>query len=289
MAVTTKVKSLLNQLINPLGLKLETKLTDSLELQRIEKLEQNGYFERPAFPIPQSVQNSGWQAVVSALARYQSELARLEDASMNEVGFTNKNTFYFPPDSDVLYTMVREYRPARIVEIGSGNSTRITRQAIRDGNLSTHVVSIDPMPRSDVQGFADEIRRHPVEKIPAESLAGELRSGDFLFIDSSHMVTVGNDCVYEFLQLLPRIASGVIVHVHDISLPWDYPEAWYRRVPQVKIWNEQYLLQAILNSGDNYEVLWPGYYVQQTNAETFDRWFPARCGRDAHSFWMRRR
>lgn len=268
-------------------MKVETKLQDRLERERLVTLRNTGYFERPVFPLPTCLEQSCWRSLIPAIATYRSELNRFATAGANDVGFTNDNSYFFPPDSDVLYVMIREHRPARIVEIGSGNSTRIIRQAIRDGGLCTRLVSIDPRPRTSVLGYADEIWQHEVQRVPAEQLADELTKDDVLFIDSSHSVAVGNDCVYELLQLLPKLRSGVIVHVHDVSLPWDYPWTWLSQEPSVATWSEQYLLQALLMFTSRFQVLWPGYFIQQTNDDTFDTWFPQRAGRDASSFWMR--
>lgn len=287
MAVTTRLKQLINRFLNPVGLKIDSLTRERVEQEGLRRLEQSGYFRRPAFPVPVCLQESDWRSLVPAFDKYRVELNRLQRAADNDVEFTNENPFYHPPDSDVLYVMVREHRPSRIIEIGSGNSTRLSRQAIIDGKLSTKLISIDPNPRTDISGIADETRIQRVEETPVDELVNELEAGDFLFIDSSHLVRVGNDCTYEFLQLLPRLTPGVVVHVHDISLPWDYPIEWIRRESIVAEWGEQYLLQAILQSGIEYQVLWPGYYVQNCVASSeFDRWFPNRASRDARSLWF---
>lgn len=287
MALTTRLRTLLNAAIGPFGFKLETRRADEIEVERLRRLEQTGYFSKPAFPVPPVVRDSDWRKVIDALTKFQLERGRLESAHLNDVGFSNNNPFFHPPDSDVLYVMMREYQPSRVIEIGSGNSTRIMRQAIRDGGLSTKVVSIDPLPRSDVKGFADEIRAVRVEEIPAEQISADLNRGDFLFIDSSHMTMVGNDVVLEFLQVIPQLKSGVMIHVHDIFLPWDYPLEWINREPQVGGWSEQHILQAMLWGSDRFDVLWPGHYVQRLSGTDFDTHFPNRHGAHSTSFWMR--
>lgn len=287
--ISTTIKSGINGLLFPLSLKLETLRAERQEWERLDRLNRAGYFEQPAFPVPDCIRDSGWQRVVEVLPRYRAELDRLKAPESNDVGFIESNPFFHPPDSDVLYVFVREYRPSRIVEIGCGNSTRLMRQAIRDGNLSTRLLSIDPAPRTEIAGFADEVRSRRVEEIPAEELAAELQPGDFLFIDSSHILAVGNDCVYEFLQLLPKLKSGVFVHVHDILLPWDYPWSWIEDELPIGAWGEQYLLQSLLIFGNAFEVIWPGHYVQRTTGDDFGRWFPRCHGGIATSFWMRRK
>ena len=287
MAVTTRIKLAINRLLSPAGLQLSTLTEERSQARRLAALEERGYFGKSAFPVPDCLRDSPWQAVIEALDRYRSDLDRLNSSPEAGEGFDCANPFFHPPDSDVLYALVRDRKPRRVIEIGSGNSTRLSRRAIRDGGLDTRLISIDPAPRAEVAGIADEVRRHRVEDLPAEELAAELEPGDFLFIDSSHLVAVGNDCVYEFLDLIPRLAPGVVIHVHDVSLPWDYPIEWVRAEPQVGTWGEIYLLQSMLWFGADWTVLWPGYYVQQNvERERFDEWFPDRRGRDARSFWL---
>jgi hypothetical protein len=287
MAVSSSIKLHINYLLAPLGLKLETTLLDQNEKKRIEELCQRSYFESPVFPIPDCVQQSTWRDVVEQVQGFQRELQRLRRTDLNEVGFSNDNGFYASPDSDVLYAMLRSQRPSTFLEIGSGNSTRLARQAVIDGKLPTQIISIDPFPRVDIEGLSDIFHRRPVEHSDPAELADLLNHGDILFIDSSHVSSIGSDCTFEFLQLLPRLRKGVIVHIHDVSLPWDYPAGWFQREPAALVWNEQYLLQALLMGHAFSEIIWPGYFVQQTQLEEFDEWFPMRSGRDATAFWFR--
>ncbi len=287
MALTTKIKQLISKGLKPLGLKIDTLISERRLVEQLHKLEATKYFERPVFHIPEGMNNEQWKTVIAAVSKYRVDLAKFRDTAFNDVNFTNENPFFFPPDSDVLYALIREHAPGKIVEIGSGNSTRLSKQAVIDGALKSIIISIDPEPRADIKGYADEIRCQRVEEIPVDELASLLNPGDFLFIDSSHLVNVGNDCVYEFLQLIPRLKPGVIVHVHDVSLPYDYPIDWIRKEPLVAAWAEQYLLQSLLCSNDRYQVLWPGYYIQRTiSPDQFNQWFPNSNGRDGQSFWF---
>ncbi len=224
--------------------------------------------------------------MIDSVKHYRTDLAKFEKREANQVGFQNDNGFFTPPDSEVLYSIIRKYQPKTFLEIGSGNSTRLVRQAIIDGGIKSRIVSIDPCPRVDIGGFADTIHKCPVEEFPASDLSAMLEPGDVLFIDSSHISTIGSDCTYEFLQLIPSLKSGVLVHVHDVSLPWDYPRHWFEREPDVLRWNEQYLLQVLVMSNPRLKIVWPGYYVQTTQPEDFRTWFPTRGDRDATSFWF---
>jgi len=112
--------------------------------------------------------------------------------------------------------------------------------------------------------------------------------GDILFIDSSHVLKVGGDVQYEYLEILPRLKRGVVVHVHDIFLPGEYPNEWVRE--EHVFWNEQYLLQAFLSFNDSFEVLWAGSFMHRKHpeklAECFPGYHPASC--HPGSFWMRK-
>jgi hypothetical protein len=290
MKFSTACRKIINETLSPLHLKLETRRAEYAEKDRLAALRSAGYFERPAFPIPICMQNCSIEWIGDLTQEYRQELVQLNGTEHNTVAFRVDNQYYFPPDSDVLYAMIRHFAPAKIIEVGSGNSTRVARQAIDDGCLNTCLVSIDPKPRVEVAGIAHELRTTRVEALSARDIAQELKSGDFFFIDSSHDVAVGNDVVFQFLNVLPLLAAGVVIHIHDVSLPFDYPPHWIDREPVVAAWGEQYLLQAMLAFSESFEVLWPGYYVQQNVGPTkMDEWFPARNGRDATSFWMRKR
>lgn len=154
--------------------------------------------------------------------------------------------------------MLRRFQPANIVEVGSGFSTRLMRRAINEGKLVTRITSIDPHPNTSVQPYADEYIRTPVEDVEAAKILKLLSAGDILFIDSSHAVKTGGDIPYLFLEILPRLGTGVFIHIHDIFLPFDYPEEW---VLEDYGWNEQYLVHAFLAYNQSFEILWPASYV----------------------------
>lgn len=284
----SRVKHCANQILSLFGLKIETRLADSRKNENVDTLVNSGVFKTQQFEVPQAIAEHGGLEVINAISKYRAELSRLVNDADNDVGFSFKNDYYCSPDADVLYTMVREYKPQTIVEIGCGNSTRLIRQAIRDGNLSTNLRSIDPCPRREIAGFADKIIHARVETCDIQQLLEQLHSGDFLFIDSSHAIETGNDVCYLFLKLIPVLRSGVVIHIHDIFLPYEYPESWVRE----QSWNEQYLLQAMLSFSKDFCVIWPGYYMQQTTPD-FLKNFPFATSPPhsktpvAQSFWMK--
>ena len=188
------------------------------------------------------------------------------------------NGYFEAVDAEVAYCMVRHCRPARVVGIGTGYSTRVIAAALqknleRDG-FEGRLISVDPNP----ERFSHNGWQHLVEQIPVavQDLELEffdtLESGDVLFIDSSHVVAVGSDVVREYLQILPRLRPGVLVHIHDIFLPSDYPRTAV--LENLWFWSEQYLLQAFLSFNSAFEVLWAASAMQIHCAWVLEECFP---------------
>lgn len=168
----------------------------------------------------------------------------------------------FLPGLDImaLYTMIAKSKPKTYIEIGSGNSTKVVRKAIVDNNLDTKVISIDPFPRASIDHLADEVIRRPVEDIgDYRFIFKNLGEGDILFIDNSHRCLPNSDVTTCFMDILPYLKDGVIVHVHDIYLPYDYPQFICDR-----FYSEQYILAAFLMANSKkYEVLFPAFFVSE--------------------------
>jgi SAM-dependent methyltransferase len=162
---------------------------------------------------------------------------------------------WFPRlDAASTYAMVRRTRPDRIVEVGCGHSTRFLTRAIADGGLATSLTCIDPAPRASLDGLAVKWLPHLVQDVPPACFTG-LRPGDMLFIDSSHVLMPGSDVDRLLNQILPVLAPGIMVHIHDIFLPDPYPERWAWRG-----YNEQSAIAAMLQ-GEAYELLFASHYV----------------------------
>ncbi|MFE9657837.1 class I SAM-dependent methyltransferase [Micromonospora sp. NPDC006431] len=164
---------------------------------------------------------------------------------------------WLPPlDALALYGFLVERDPKRYVEIGSGNSTKFARRAVRDHGLRTRITSIDPAPRASVDVLCDEVVRAPLEQADL-SLFDALEAGDVLFFDGSHRSFMGSDVTVFFFEVLPRLRPGVLVQVHDIMLPRDYPPQWRHRH-----YNEQYLLAAfLLAAPERWQVELPNAFV----------------------------
>ncbi|HEY0436184.1 MAG TPA: class I SAM-dependent methyltransferase, partial [Phenylobacterium sp.] len=166
------------------------------------------------------------------------------------------NAWFGPLDAIALTGMLKAHNPARFVEVGSGMSTKYARRAIARYGLRARITSIDPQPRNDVDRLCDEVIRQPLERCDLAAFEA-LEPGDIAFLDSSHRSFQNSDVTVFFLEILPRLKPGVIVHIHDIYLPFDYIAG---HVP--RLWNEQYLLAtALLFGPGRFEILFPSWWV----------------------------
>jgi hypothetical protein len=198
----------------------------------------------------------------------------------------------FLPGLDIvaLYTFLKEFKPKHYIEIGSGNSTKVARKCIKDNSLDTRIISIDPFPRANIDHLADEVIRQPLENLSdLTTVTGRLQAGDILFIDNSHRCLPNSDATVCFLELLPALKPGVIVHIHDIYLPYDYPQDMCDR-----FYSEQYVLAAfLLANPQKYEVIFPGIFVSEDKelaAKLLPLWVSENTRnveRHGGSFWMR--
>jgi len=196
---------------------------------------------------------------------------------------------WFPRlDAAVAYRMVRRLAPARIVEVGSGHSTRFLARAVADGGLPTRIEAIDPAPRADLAslGARVSLRRRTVQEA-GEAAFADLAAGDLLLIDSSHILMPGTDVDFLFNRVLPALPAGVLVHVHDVFLPDPYPAGWGWRG-----YNEQLGLGPLLLGG-GFELLFASRYVVTRLARALARspveGLPLLPGAFESSVWLRRR
>jgi hypothetical protein len=168
------------------------------------------------------------------------------------------NTWFPTLDAMSLYGLLARFEPRHYVEVGSGNSTRFARRAVRDQGLRTRIISIDPAPRAQIDRLCDEIHRVPLEHLGGRLLEW-LTADDLLFVDSSHRSFMNTDVTVFFLEVLSWLPKGCIWGLHDIFLPWDYPPDWTDR-----FYNEQYLLATyLLGGGGRDEILLANAYVSQ--------------------------
>ena len=189
---------------------------------------------------------------------------------------------WFPGlDAIIAYALVRKYAPRRIVEIGSGHSTRVMHQALADAQTGGGIHSIDPMPRRDIERLCSHITRATISSAPAR-VWEELESGDILFLDGSHVCMPGTDVDFVFSHVLPGLRPGVLVHVHDIFLPTGYPDAWRWRA-----YNEQALVAALLAGGGRFRVVMANAFVRRHHPGVVDGLFaPLIAGARESSLWL---
>jgi hypothetical protein len=230
--------------------------------------------------------------------KFRHEYEKFPSEPTGEVGrFHFNNGFFDGTDALVAYCMLRHFQPRLIIEVGSGFSSLITAEAVARGNKS-ELVCIEPFPHEFLrQGFPglQRLIEKQVQDVDLEFFS-QLNFGDILFIDSSHTVKIGGDVNYLFLEVLPRLKPGVIVHVHDILLPFDYRRDWV--MDELRFWTEQYLLQAFLTYNAEFEVLMANTYLGLCYLEDMKSTFPNSpwwadtrpdVPRGGGSFWMRRR
>jgi len=188
--------------------------------------------------------------------------------------------------------MVRTLKPSRIVEVGSGNSTLVVRQALslnrEEGHPCSHVC-IEPFEMPWLERSGTQVVRSKVEDVDL-SIFSELRSGDLLFVDNSHMIRPQGDVLTVVQRILPRLNPGVVVHIHDLFTPRDYPSKWV--LADRLLWNEQYLVEAFLTGNQGFEVLLPVNQLWNDHRESFAALRPeTTTGQwiEPTSFWIRRK
>jgi hypothetical protein len=222
-----------------------------------------------------------WSLVEEVTARYGRECAFPQAAPAAPHEYYLENDFFQTFDAEIYHCFIRQFKPKQIVEIGAGYSTMIAARAalMNQAEASgTEVTCVEPYPNKTLQeGFPGLTRLllKDVQDVDV-SIFRDLDANDILFIDSSHVVKVGGDVVYEYLRILPILRPGVIVHIHDIFIPEDYPREWV--VGEHKFWSEQYLLEAFLSFNSSFEILWASNYMSQHEKDRLEQLFPAWKG-----------
>jgi predicted O-methyltransferase YrrM len=223
---------------------------------------------------------------------YAAELAAIPRTGA-EGSYHYENPNFGAGDAEYLYSAIRHFKPARILEIGSGYSTLMMQLAVRanqagDPAYRCRVTCVEPYEMEWLDRTAGiEVLRQPVELLDERRVA-ELRANDILFIDSSHILRPQGDVVREYLELLPLLAPGVLVHIHDICTPRDYPAVWV--VDQVRLYNEQYLVEALLTGGTRFGIIGALNLLAHRHREKLAEKFPVlreqgeRC--EPGSLWL---
>jgi Methyltransferase domain len=245
-------------------------------------------WSRPPEPPGLDMNRSGQLDLLGKLAQYGEELEALQRSAAGAgIDEALVRGSFGGTDAFVYYSMIRHFRPARVTEIGGGFSSRLAAHAAQV-NGGTELVCVDIEPDESLTvDFPGPTRivAARVQDLDAATFDA-LGENDILFIDSSHVVRTGGDVNYLFLDVLPRLRPGVIVHVHDVFLPHDYPMEWV--LFDHRFWSEQYLLQAFLAFNAEYEVLLANSYLDTIAPAALRRAFPASPWWGGGSFWIRR-
>jgi predicted O-methyltransferase YrrM len=226
------------------------------------------------------------------LAPYLREFNPPRLASASTTEFYLENGSYESVDAETLYAIVRQAKPSRMIEVGSGFSTLVAARACvanaADG-VPTELIAVEPYPRAflehRVEGLARLERRRATE-LPIEFFDA-LDSGDILFVDTTHVVKTGGEVNRIVLDVLPRLRGGVLVHFHDVFLPWEYPREWLEQLDY--FWTEQYLLQAFLTMNDEFEVVFAAHHLGRTYPERVAASIPSFRPGCGGAFWLRRK
>lgn len=223
---------------------------------------------------------------------FNNELERFPVDKKNDLEFFYNNVAFASGDAEYLYNIIRYFKPKRIIEIGSGYSTMMTITAIRknkqeDTSYSCEHVCIEPYENLWLEKLEVKVVRELVENVD-KGLFSRLGKNDILFIDSSHMIRPQGDVLYEYLEILPLLNSGVLIQIHDIFTPKDYLNEWL--FDEVRFWNEQYLLEGFLSFNKEFKIIGALNYLRHHHPDELS----ARCPifknqlerREPGSFWI---
>jgi predicted O-methyltransferase YrrM len=228
--------------------------------------------------------------LLQELSSFSHELDGIPEQDEDPASYSWVNPAFWPGDGAAYYCMIRHLGSKRILEVGSGHSTRLAAQAAQRNEAE--LTCIEPYPMASLKTVLlpgpSRLIERPVQEVPLEEF-DQLEENDILFIDSTHVSKIGSDVNHLFLRVIPRLKPGVVIHVHDIFLPWDMPRGWV--VDKKIFWNEQYLLQAMLTCNPSFEVLLGNQFLGRVQPEAFRAAFPcipSRFTPGGVSFWMRR-
>lgn len=233
-----------------------------------------------AFDVARSLPGIEWNleeqlALLSQLT-FANELSSVPFEKPEALGFYWNNSAFKAGDAEYWYQIIRALKPRKVIEIGSGYSTLLAVAAISknvadDSGYECEHVCIEPYEQPWLESLEVSVVRSKVEGIPV-TFFNKLQEGDILFIDSSHIIRPQGDVLFEYLELLPTLAKGVIVHVHDIFSPRNYLRRWLEE--DVKFWNEQYLLEAFLTHNHDWEIIGALNYLHHGHNELLHKMAP---------------
>lgn len=218
---------------------------------------------------------------------YQAELLQ-HPINKNQDKYYYQNKSFESGDAELYYSIIREYQPEKIIEIGSGFSTLIAIEAIAKNNNQCSITCIEPYEMEWLESLNLEVIRDKVELLSPDTFLA-LEADDILFIDSSHIIRPQGDVLFEILEILPKLNQGVMVHFHDIFTPNDYPIKWL--TDEFRLWNEQYLLEAFLSNNAEFEIVCSLNLLTRAHPDVVNRAFPIHAkvpNPNPGSFWIRK-
>lgn len=232
----------------------------------------------------------GQLSLLKELAPYTNDIDWTRDQPNDPTRYFYGNDQFPALDAEFLYAALRHFKPTSMIEVGSGWSSLITAEVNRKYfGLGISFTCIEPYPRQFLIDGVSGITQLVSKRVEDVNLSyfDQLGKGDILFIDSSHVSKVGSDVNYLFFEVMPRLSPGVMVHLHDIFIPDEYPKVWV--IDQGRNWNEQYVLKAFLQYNKTWEVIWASHFMgtryREATQKTFPR-YPQFGG--GGSIWLRR-
>src|SRR5436190_5451625 len=207
--------------------------------------------------------NSHYDRILQTTVKFKDAFSMItEDRLIQNNVDPGWNNGYLPGlDMIMLYSLLAQINPSKYVEIGSGTSTRVAYKSRKENSLNFEIISIDPSPRKNISKVTDKIYGQKIQQTDT-ALFQSLDENDILFLDGTHLLYPNSDVMWFFLEIFPILKKGVIVHIHDIYLPYDYPDFMLKRY-----YIEQYVLGALLlTSPEKYEILCPNYFISTNKA-----------------------
>jgi len=248
-------------------------------------------FERDTRDVPGIALHADEQrALIARFARFYGEIPFAAKRS-RELRYYFDNSYFSYGDAISLYSMLRCFRPQRVIEIGSGYSSAVmldTNDRFLAGDVK--FAFIEPCPERLQSLLNDHDRVHhelivaDVQTVSLDRFQA-LEADDILFIDSSHVIRIGSDVVFLLSHVLPALRQGVIVHFHDVFWPFEYPEEWVRNG---RAWNEAYALRAFLQFNSSFEILFFNSYLSVHHKDALERHLPLFLRNPGGSIWLRK-
>lgn len=218
------------------------------------------------------------------------EWAEVDNKDNSSYRYRKGNGSFGNSDAWALHFMLRLYEPSYLIEVGSGNSSAValdTNEFYLQNSVRMEFIEPYPQLLHSILKPSDNVKISVsnLQDIPLEVFR-KLKSGDFLFIDSTHVSKFHSDVNYLFFHILPALNPGVIVHIHDVFYPWEYPKEWIKKGMG---WNEMYILRAFLQNNSDWEVLFYNHFMAYNHKDLYCKEWKSEEDLGGGSFWMRKK